>query len=91
MGHHQRPSTNASAPKPRRRADREKCGLAPGSQARGLAAGANVITVNFSGEADQARYPIYGSSRFVVRRDYALRTLESAGLEPRLGRAAFEF
>ena len=65
--------------------------LAPGSQARGLAAGANVITVNFSGEADRARYPIYGSSRFVVRRDYALRTLESAGLEPRLGRAAFDF
>ena len=65
--------------------------LVPGSQTRGFAAGANVITVNFSGEPDQARYPIYGSSRFVVRRDYALRTVEDAGLQPRLGEAAFSF
>lgn len=65
--------------------------LAPGSQGRGFHAGANVITVNFSGEADQARYPIYGNSRFIVRRDYALRTVEDAGLEPRLGKAAFSF
>jgi biotin synthase len=65
--------------------------LAPGAQARGLAAGANVITVNFSPEADQARYPIYGQNRFVVRRDHAFRTLEAAGLEPLLGQAAFGF
>lgn len=65
--------------------------LSPGAQARGLNAGANVITVNFSPEADRARYPIYGDCRFVVRRDHALRTLEAAGLEPRLGRDAFAF
>ena len=65
--------------------------LAPGAQSRGLMAGANVITVNFSPAADQARYPIYGRNRFVVRRDHAFRTLEQAGLEPRLGRAAFDF
>lgn len=65
--------------------------IAPGAQARGLAAGANVITVNFSPEEDQARYPIYGRDRFVVRRDHAYRTLAAAGLEPRLGSAAFAF
>lgn len=65
--------------------------LAPGSQARGFAAGANVITINFSGETDHARYPIYGDRRFVVRRDHALRVVEIAGLEPRLGTAAFSF
>lgn len=65
--------------------------LSPGAQVRGLMAGANVITVNFSPEEDQARYPIYGQNRFVVRRDHAMRTLERAGLEPRLGHAAFDF
>ena len=65
--------------------------LAPGAQVRGLAAGANVITVNFSPEQDQARYPIYGRRRFIVRRDHAFRTLEAAGLEPLLGAAASAF
>ena len=56
--------------------------LSPGAQVRGLAAGANIITINFSPESDQQRYPIYGQQRFIVRRDHALRTLEAAGLEP---------
>lgn len=65
--------------------------LAPGAQVRGLDAGANIITINFSPESDQARYPIYGRKRFVVRREHAFRTLEAAGLEPLLGAAASSF
>lgn len=65
--------------------------LSPGAQVRGLAAGANIITINFSPESDQQRYPIYGQQRFIVRRDHAFRTLEAAGLEPRLGAAASSF
>jgi biotin synthase len=65
--------------------------LSPGAQARGFAAGANVITVNFSPETDRPRYPIYGRERFVVDRDHAFRTVEAAGLEPLLGQAAFSF
>lgn len=65
--------------------------LAPGAQVRGLDAGANIITINFSPENDQARYPIYGRERFIVRRDHAFRTLEAAGLEPLLGGAASSF
>lgn len=65
--------------------------LAPGAQVRGLDAGANIITINFSPESDQARYPIYGQQRFIVRRDHAFRTLEAAGLDPLLGGAASSF
>ncbi len=54
---------------------------APGAQAQGFAAGANVITVNFTPVRDQASYPIYGADRFVVGQTYAERVLEEAGLK----------
>lgn len=54
---------------------------APGAQAMGFAAGANVITVNFTPVRDQASYPIYGADRFVVGQTYALQVLEAAGLK----------
>jgi biotin synthase len=53
---------------------------APGAQAQGFAAGANVITVNFTPLPDQAAYPIYGADRFVVGQTYAARVLAEAGL-----------
>ena len=61
----------------------------PGGQLRGFLAGANVITVNFTPEADQSRYPIYGHDRFIVGREHAFKTLADAGLSPRLGTDAF--
>jgi biotin synthase len=54
---------------------------APGAQALGFAAGANVITVNFTPQVDQASYPIYGADRFVVGQSYARQVLEEAGLK----------
>ena len=54
---------------------------APGAQAMGFAAGANVITVNFTPVRDQASYPIYGADRFVVGQTYAAQVLEEAGLK----------
>ncbi len=62
-----------------------------GGQARALDAGANVITVNFTPQEDRARYPIYGKDRFVVGLEHGLGAIEQAGLEPRLGAAAFAF
>jgi biotin synthase len=52
----------------------------PGAQGSGLDAGANVVTVNFTPSRNQERYPIYGSDRFIVQRDYAAATLREAGL-----------
>lgn len=56
--------------------------LSPGSQVRGLEAGANVVTINFTPPSEVKRYAIYGSDRFVVRRDHALQVIEMAGLQP---------
>lgn len=53
---------------------------AAGGQARGLAAGANVMTVNFTGEADRQRYLIYGKDRFVVGIQHVRELVEAAGL-----------
>lgn len=54
--------------------------LQESGQVRGLNAGANVITINFTPERKRQMYRIYGRDRFIVQRDYALRTLEKAGL-----------
>ena len=54
-----------------------------GGQYRGFAAGANVLTVNFTPDAHRDRYLIYGRDRFVVRRDYAAELLARTGLTPR--------
>jgi biotin synthase len=52
---------------------------ASGGQSRGLAAGANVLTINFTAEADLDRYLIYGKERFVVRQAHVRGMLERAG------------
>lgn len=52
-------------------------------QHRGFHAGANVLTVNFTADAQRDRYLIYGKERFVVRRDYADRLIAETGLRPR--------
>jgi biotin synthase len=54
-----------------------------GGQHRGFAAGANVMTVNFTPDVHRDRYLIYGKDRFVVRRDYASNLLRESGLRPR--------
>ncbi|MFE8944812.1 radical SAM protein [Streptomyces sp. NPDC007856] len=52
-----------------------------GGQRRGFEAGANVLTINFTGERNSERYLIYGKNRFVVRRDYGTRLLDDLGLK----------
>lgn len=54
-----------------------------GGQSRGLAAGANVMTVNFTGDADLQRYLIYGKERFVVKMQHIQEIVRSAGLKTR--------
>ncbi|MET7717252.1 radical SAM protein [Streptomyces sp. NPDC005407] len=51
-----------------------------GGQSRGLDAGANVMTVNFSGASDQKRYLIYGKDRFVVTLDHVRGLVRASGL-----------
>ncbi|MFJ3235687.1 radical SAM protein [Streptomyces sp. NPDC086787] len=54
-----------------------------GGQSRGLDAGANVMTVNFSSATDQKRYLIYGKDRFVVTLDHVRGLVRASGLELR--------
>jgi biotin synthase len=54
-----------------------------GGQYRGFMAGANVMTINFTPDAQRGRYLIYGKDRFVVRRDYAGELIAQTGLRPR--------
>lgn len=54
-----------------------------GGQSRGLAAGTNVMTVNFTGETDRQRYLIYGKDRFVVKKQYVEGLVQTAGLRTR--------
>jgi biotin synthase len=54
-----------------------------GGQSRGLEAGANVMTVNFSSATDQGRYLIYGKDRFLVTLQHVRRLAQSSGLELR--------
>ncbi|WP_328345491.1 biotin synthase BioB [Micromonospora sp. NBC_00421] len=51
-----------------------------GGQARGLEAGANVLTINFTAESDRQRYLIYGKNRFVVRMQHVQEIVRNAGL-----------
>jgi len=53
-----------------------------GGQAAGLRAGANVMTVNFTGE-QQDKYLIYGKDRFVVMADHVQRILIDEGMGSR--------
>lgn len=54
-----------------------------GGQSRGLAAGANVLTMNFTGDAHINRYLIYGKERFVVRAEHVRTMLADAGFSVR--------
>src|SRR5262249_11940624 len=52
-----------------------------GGQLRGLNAGANVMTINFTPPEWRQKYAIYSRERFVVSLEHAHRTIESAGLK----------
>ena len=52
-----------------------------GGQLSGLAAGANVLTVNFTPPVEQEKYLIYGKDRYVVRNDHVTEVIQQAGLE----------
>ena len=52
-----------------------------GGQLSGLAAGANVLTINFTPEVEQSKYLIYGKDRYVVRNDHVSEIAALAGLE----------
>jgi biotin synthase len=52
-----------------------------GGQLSGLAAGANVLTVNFTPPVEQEKYLIYGKDRYVVRNDHVTEIIRQAGLE----------
>ncbi|WP_064743844.1 biotin synthase BioB [Actinomadura oligospora] len=54
-----------------------------GGQSRGLAAGANVMTVNFSRASDRQKYLIYGKDRFVVRLRHVEDLVRAADLRTR--------
>jgi biotin synthase len=51
-------------------------------QYRGLQAGANVITVNFTPTSFRDRYCIYNKGRFIVSVEHAISIIRRAGLEP---------
>ena len=57
--------------------------LEPGGQFRGLSAGANVVTVNFTPSDSRERYSIYGRDRFVVHLEHVRALLSAAGLRAR--------
>lgn len=52
-----------------------------GAQLRGLNAGANVMTINFTPQQYRKKYSIYSKERFVVSIDHALDTAKHAGLD----------
>lgn len=52
----------------------------PGGQQRGLDAGANVLTINFTDLEHQQKYLIYGKDRFVVTADHVRSIVANAGL-----------
>jgi biotin synthase len=54
-----------------------------GGQSRGLAAGANVMTSNFTGDTNAERYLIYGKERFVVGMQHVQSVLDRMGLTSR--------
>jgi biotin synthase len=59
-----------------------------GGQLRGLEAGANVMTINFSKGEQRDKYLIYGKNRFVVSAGHVRETLRAAGLTTRSNEAA---
>jgi biotin synthase len=54
---------------------------AAGGQSRGIEAGANVMTINFTGQLS-SNYLIYGKDRFVVKVEHVRKVLSAAGARP---------
>ena len=52
-----------------------------GGQSAGLAAGANVLTVNFTPLNERENYLIYGKDRYIVRNDHVNEIVANSGLE----------
>jgi biotin synthase len=52
-----------------------------GGQSAGLAAGANVLTVNFTPVNERENYLIYGKDRYIVRNDHVNEIVAKAGLQ----------
>ncbi len=47
----------------------------------GLAAGANVLTVNFTPANERENYLIYGKDRYIVRNDHVNEIVAKSGME----------
>jgi biotin synthase len=52
-----------------------------GGQSAGLAAGANVLTVNFTPVNERENYLIYGKDRYIVHNDYVNEIVAKSGME----------
>jgi len=52
-----------------------------GGQSAGLAAGANVLTVNFTPVNERGNYLIYGKDRYIVRNDHVNEIVAKSGME----------
>jgi biotin synthase len=52
-----------------------------GGQTAGLAAGANVLTVNFTPVHERGNYLIYGKDRYIVRNDHVNEIVAKSGLQ----------
>jgi biotin synthase len=52
-----------------------------GGQTAGLAAGANVLTVNFTPIHERGNYLIYGKDRYIVRNDHVNEIVAKSGLQ----------
>lgn len=58
--------------------------IQPGGQLKGLNAGANVMTVNFTPNLYRDHYKIYAKDRYIVTLNHAIDTAKMAGLEVNL-------
>jgi len=52
-----------------------------GGQTAGLAAGANVLTVNFTPVNERGNYLIYGKDRYIVGNDYVNEIVARSGMK----------
>jgi biotin synthase len=62
--------------------------LSAGGQLRGMEAGANVLTINFTPSKAKEKYLIYGKDRCVTSREHVFDILKRAGLTHRPAAAA---
>jgi biotin synthase len=53
-----------------------------GAQRKGLMAGANVLTINFTPQERVDQYLIYGKQRYIVKLNYVRNLLQEIGLQP---------